>query len=54
VTTNVRGSEQKCQDSEEVGDRRSDAPMDVEMDRATTVCPLGAETLWATIFDPME
>jgi hypothetical protein len=54
VMTEVKGRERSDLDTGEAGDGRSDAPMDVAMEMATTVTPIAAETTGATIFEPME
>jgi len=50
----VRGSERNDLDTAGAGDGRSDAPIDVAMEMATTVTPIAAETAGGTIFEPME
>jgi len=52
--TEVRGSERSDLHTGEAGKGRSDAPMDVAMEIATTATSIAAETAGATIFEPME
>jgi len=50
----ARVSERIDLDMGEVGDRRSDAPMDVATEMATAATSIAMETAGATIFEPME
>jgi len=52
--TEARGSERSDLDTGEVGDRRSNAPVDVAMEMMTVATPTHAETTGATMFEPME
>jgi len=52
--TEVRERERSDLDTAEAGDGRSDVPMDVAMQMATTVTPITAESTGITIFEPIE
>lgn len=54
MLTEVRGRERSNPDRGEVGDGRSDIPMDEAMEMATTVTPITADTVRAAIFELME
>ena len=52
--TKASGSERSDLDTGEAGDRRSDAPVDVAMEMTTAGTRTAAETVGATMFEPME
>ena len=52
--TKARVSGSSDLDMGEVGDGRSDVPIDLAMERALAATPLAAETAGATIVEPME
>jgi len=54
VTTEVRGSQRSDLDTGAAGDRRSDTPMDVVMEMATTVTPIAADTAGAPNYELMD
>jgi len=54
VMTKVRVSERSYLDPGEAGDGRSDAPMDVAMEMAIAVTPIGAETAGATVVEVIK
>jgi hypothetical protein len=51
--TEVRVNKRGVQDTGEVGDRRSDARMNVAMEMVTALTTIAAETTCAIIFEPM-
>jgi len=54
VMTEARESERSDLDTGEVGDWKSEAPVDGAMDMTTAATPTPAETEGATMFEPME
>ena len=52
--TEARVSERSDLDRGEVGDRRSDAPVDMAMEMTTAATPTPTEIAGATMFEPIE